>query len=102
MLNSRPPRCHKPLSDKSLFFCMMMAILALAANPLCAQTAGHVNAVVIQGASVFDSNTGAMLADRTIVIEGERIRSIGTDQEIQIPTNATVIDAHGKFVIPGL
>ncbi len=80
----------------------MLAVL-LAASPLCAQAAGQTAAIVIRGASLFDANTGAMLAGRTIVIEGERIRSIGTDQDLpQIPANATVIDAHGKYVIPGL
>lgn len=58
---------------------------------------------VVQGASVFDSRSGAMLQDRTVVIEGERIRSVETPgHPLPIPKGAQVMDAHGKFVLPGL
>ena len=44
-----------------------------------------------------------MLPDRTIVIEGERIQSVSTDQSVpRIPFGARVIDARGKYIIPGL
>lgn len=44
-----------------------------------------------------------MLPDRTIVIEGERIQSISTVQTMpRIPSGARVIDARGKYIIPGL
>ena len=63
----------------------------------------HAETVVIRGASVFDARTGVMLPDRTIVIEGERIQLIATDQSMpHIPSGATVIDGHGKYIIPGL
>jgi hypothetical protein len=59
--------------------------------------------VVLRGASVFDAKTGTMLPDRTVVIEGERIQSITTDQSLQrLPAGARVIDAHSKYIIPGL
>jgi hypothetical protein len=59
--------------------------------------------IVIRGATVFDSQTGVMLPGRTIVIEGERIRSVVTGQStLQIPPGATVIDARDKYIIPGL
>jgi hypothetical protein len=59
--------------------------------------------VVIQGGKVFDSISGQMLPDRTIVIEGRKIKAIGTpDKPVSLPENARVIDARGKFIIPGL
>jgi Amidohydrolase family len=59
--------------------------------------------VVIRGASVFDARQGVMVPGQTIVIDGERIQSTGADQSLpHIPSGATVIDARGKYVIPGL
>src|SRR6185369_6220146 len=40
--------------------------------------------------------------DMTVVITGERITAIGKTRGTRIPTNASVIDASGKFLIPGL
>ncbi len=36
-----------------------------------------------------------------LVGEGDRIREIRTTDGAQVPSNARVIDARGKFIIPG-
>lgn len=60
-------------------------------------------ALVIQGGSLFDPLSGSLQPDRTIVIEGERIRAIGTpERPATLPARARRIDARGKFIIPGL
>ncbi|HUQ92359.1 MAG TPA: amidohydrolase family protein [Bryobacteraceae bacterium] len=44
-----------------------------------------------------------MLPARTVVIEGERIQSIGSPEHpVRTPRGARVIDGRGKFLIPGL
>src|SRR4051794_14357871 len=59
--------------------------------------------IVIQRGTVFDSIAGKMLADRTILIEGTTIKAIGTPQApLAIPDGARIIDARGKFIVPGL
>jgi hypothetical protein len=59
--------------------------------------------VVIAGVAVFDSLGGAMLADRTVVIEGERIVAVGTpEQPADVPEGSVTIDGSGKFLLPGL
>lgn len=61
------------------------------------------SALVIQGGALFDPVSGQMQPGRTIVIEGERIRAIGTAAQPAVaPEGARVIDARGKFIIPGL
>jgi hypothetical protein len=56
----------------------------------------------IQG-TVFDAVAGKMLPDRTILVDGNKIKAIGTPQTpLTIPDGARVIDAKGKFIIPGL
>ena len=59
-------------------------------------------ALVIRNADVFDSERGVVRPRTTIVIEGERITAVGPADSIKTPTGATIIDATGKTVIPGL
>lgn len=57
-------------------------------------------AVVIRHAAVFDAASGAFRTDQTIAIRGERIEAVG--RNLRAPHGARIIDARGKFVIPGL
>lgn len=42
------------------------------------------------------------MTDQTILIEGDRITAVGPSSSVRIPSNANIIDASGKTVIPGL
>ena len=67
------------------------------------QRPGEQAALVIQGGSLFDPLSGTMQPDRTIVVEGERVRAVGTPtRRATLPQGARRIDARGKFIIPGL
>ncbi len=57
--------------------------------------------LVLQGAAVFDSVAGRFVTDRTIVIEGDRIRSVSS-ADATPPIAARLLDCRGKFVLPGL
>ncbi|MBB6093628.1 imidazolonepropionase-like amidohydrolase [Povalibacter uvarum] len=58
--------------------------------------------VAITHANLFDSVSGKSTPNTTILIEGNRILSVGADAQIKPPKNAEIIDAAGKAVIPGL
>jgi imidazolonepropionase-like amidohydrolase len=58
--------------------------------------------LVIRGGDVFDSERAALLANHTVVVEGERIVAVGPADEIEEPTGARVIEAGGRTVMPGL
>lgn len=60
------------------------------------------SAVVIRNGDVFDSERGVMLPRTSVVIDGDRIVSVGPADSITIPAGARVIEATGKAVIPGL
>jgi hypothetical protein len=67
--------------------------------PVCAADAP----VVIQHGTVFDSVAGKLLAERTILIERMKIKSVGAPHTpLPVPDGARVIDAKGKFIVPGL
>jgi imidazolonepropionase-like amidohydrolase len=61
--------------------------------------------IAIVGASVIHPERGAadaVAADITIVISGNRIQQVGPSRDTPVPPGAQVIDAHGKWLIPGL
>ena len=59
--------------------------------------------VVIQGGRLFDSASGEMNPVAAVVIRGDRIESIvASGAALSIPAGATVLDARGRFLIPGL
>jgi imidazolonepropionase-like amidohydrolase len=61
-----------------------------------------VPALVIQGGTLIDGNGGAPLANSVVVIQGNRIAAVGRAGQVQIPAGAQVINANGKYVLPGL
>src|SRR5262245_60055983 len=57
---------------------------------------------VIQGATLITGTGSPSIRNAAIVIEAGRIRDVGPRNEVRVPNNAQVIDARGKWVIPGL
>jgi hypothetical protein len=57
---------------------------------------------VLAHVTVIDVAGGPSKPDRTVVIHGDRISDIGKAGEMAVPSDATVVDASGKFLIPGL
>src|ERR1700730_13224188 len=58
-------------------------------------------ALVLKGATVIDGSGKAPVQDPVIVIESGKIKSFGA-KGASYPSDATVLDLSGKFVIPGL
>jgi hypothetical protein len=58
--------------------------------------------LAITHATVIDATGAPPQPNSTILIDHEKILAIGPDSSIEIPTGAQVIDATGKFLIPGL
>ena len=52
--------------------------------------------------TVIGGTGAASQSNSTVLIEGAKISAIGPDASIQIPSGAKIIDAAGKFLIPGL
>jgi imidazolonepropionase-like amidohydrolase len=68
------------------------------ALPGLVRPAGGVTALV--GGTVVDGTGAEPVADCTVLIEGERIRAVGTD--VEVPEGAEVVDVSGKTILPGL
>ena len=58
--------------------------------------------VAIVHGDLFDAERGVVRPRTTVVVQGERITAVGPDDSVRVPSGATVIDAAGKTVMPGL
>jgi imidazolonepropionase-like amidohydrolase len=58
--------------------------------------------IVIRNGDLFDSEAGVMRPGQTIVVRGDRVVAVGANDAVAVPADATVIDATGKTVMPGM
>lgn len=66
---------------------------------------GIVNAtesIVLRGATLIDGTGAPPLENSVIVIEGNKFSLVGSEKDINIPEGANIIDAQGKYIIPGM
>ena len=63
--------------------------------------AASAQALVLKGATVYASPEAAPLSDAVVLTSGGVITRIGSSSEVQIPSDARVIDCAGKTVVAG-
>jgi imidazolonepropionase-like amidohydrolase len=63
---------------------------------------GTATATAIVGARLIDGTGGAPIDNAVVIVTGDRITAAGPPAQVQVPRGATVVDAAGKFLIPGL
>src|SRR6266566_1897513 len=85
----------KPAPVIALSFFLLAGALASCRSP-------REPALAITHVTVIDMTAGAPLTDQTVVIENQLISKIGTSSTIAVPRGAKIVDATGKFLIPGL
>ena len=59
------------------------------------------NITAITGGTLIDGTGAQPLTNQTIIINGNKIMSVGPTASTAIPKNATVIDVKGKWILPG-
>jgi len=58
--------------------------------------------IAITGARIVTMKGDEVIADGTIVVDGNRIAAVGPADRVQVPAGARRIDARGKTIIPGI
>ncbi len=57
--------------------------------------------LALQGVTVVDVVDGKLLRDQTVLVVGNRITTIAPQGKVTAPKGALVVDAKGKYVVPG-
>jgi imidazolonepropionase-like amidohydrolase len=57
--------------------------------------------VAIRHARIVDGR-GGLIEKGTVLIKGDRITAVGSDRELSVPRKASVVDARGMTLLPGL
>jgi len=79
-----------------------VAVFLCAPEKSSAQKPAAEDLFVINNVTVVDVRTGALAADQTVVVEKNRIASVGPSKTAKYPRNASMVNARGYFLIPGL
>jgi tetratricopeptide (TPR) repeat protein len=58
--------------------------------------------IIFRHASVLPMDRDVVLANWDVIVRGERIASLSPDETTHVTAHDTVIDASGKFLLPGL
>ena len=83
-----------------IFFTTVVLLLSLAfAWP---QPKLPENILAVSDVTVIDATGTPAKPNMTVIITGDRITEIGPTARVSIPKNAKLVDAKGKFLIPGL
>jgi amidohydrolase family protein len=91
------------MRTRASWFLLAVIAFCVASFPL--SLAQHKTAstpIVITHVTVINPGTASMEPERTVVIAGDRIRAVESSASFHPPKRARVIDAAGKYLIPGL
>ena len=80
-----------------LLLLFVIPVLALAQ----AKPQSQLRPLAFTHVTIIDATGAAAKPDMTVVIAGERIAAIGQNGKVHIPRGSQVIDAAGKFLVPG-
>jgi imidazolonepropionase-like amidohydrolase len=58
--------------------------------------------IAITGATLIDGTGRAPVPEAIVIVGGERIEAVGTRDTVELPPDIEIIDAKGKYLLPGL
>ena len=103
LLTERALHCHQKWNMPRLSYCVSMwaagGACILLAIP--GRTLADSPSLAIERCSVFDSESGRMLPDRTVLVIGDRIAAVALSGKVKLPSRVVRIDGRGKFLLPG-
>ena len=81
-----------------LVFVAVAAIAVLVVLPMAAQD----RATAFVNVSVIPMDRETVLADQTVIVQGDRIAAVGPSSKVTVPEGAQRIDGKGRFLLPTL
>jgi imidazolonepropionase-like amidohydrolase len=92
------PSLH-PCAPQLVRLTLVVVLLTTIFNP---SPTAQSHLIAFTNVTLIDGSGVAPRTGITIVIEGDRIVTIGGTGAVQVPAAAVVVDGRGKFLIPGL
>src|SRR6184192_2341084 len=83
-------------------FALLAAVLTSTILSAHGQPSAVRQAVVLTNVTVIDATGAAPKPGMTVVMTGDRIATIDKTGDNPVPSGATIVNAAGKFLIPGL
>jgi imidazolonepropionase-like amidohydrolase len=80
----------------------LVAVVALVAISDRHRQSTPASVLAIRDANLVDVRTGAIRPRSTVLVDGNRIVRVGPSTTVRIPNRARVVDARGKYLVPGL
>lgn len=60
------------------------------------------DAIAIVGATVLPMDGSGAIHEGVVIVRGDRIIAVGASEKVAVPSGARMIDASGRFLVPGL
>ncbi len=92
-------RFRKHVKKSSALLCLLLLTTLVSGQ---SRTRAVPKPLALIHVTVIDATGAPSKSEMTVVITGDRITAIAKSGRIRIPKNAQVVDATGKFLIPGL
>jgi imidazolonepropionase-like amidohydrolase len=92
--------CVRAAVSGSLFVALLLG--ASCSTTPSAEAPGRQYSLAFVGVAIVNVSNGELLTDQTVLIEGSRITGAGPRGRVAVPRGARVVDARGKYLIPGL
>src|SRR5436309_10790804 len=86
---------------RQMRFFVTLALLSIVSS-FSALAQNQQRPLVIRGGLLIDGTGAAPVPNSVIVVSNGKIQAVGREGTVTIPANATIIEAGGKTVIPGL
>jgi len=86
--------------NSTLLACLLVALAGSSSDDSTSKPPPSL--IYLKASRLFDGSGDTYLNDQTVVIEGERIKSVGAATGVTIPPGAAIIDLAGSTVLPGL
>jgi imidazolonepropionase-like amidohydrolase len=100
-----PMHCKRFLAENKYHRSMIKYFVCLASSALVlfgAALAQSATTTALVGGRLIDGFGGTPLDHSVVLIEGDRIKAVGTEESLPVPAGATLISTAGMTVLPGL
>ena len=77
-------------------------LTAMVAFTLTGQSSSPPDRIAFTYVAVVDIGSGQVSRNQTVVIEGERIVSVGRSGSVRVPPGSQIVKASGSYLMPGL